>query len=90
MSGENLKVEWIDRGFEPHCPPNPAFPNGIDLDISKGRLNTCETSLPYPAKRIGYFFVRCVACGLTCAVTTAGRVDDPRSLKVACKLRREG
>ena len=34
MNG-NLKVEWIDRGFEPTGAPDPKFPNGVDLDLSK-------------------------------------------------------
>jgi hypothetical protein len=85
VDNSNLKVEWIDRGFEPWCKPSPNFPNGTYLDFTEGQVRTCETSLPYPAKRCGYFRVSCSACGLQCLVTTAGRVDDPRFLKVACK-----
>lgn len=85
MSAANLSVEWLDRGFEPTCPPDPAFPNGVDLDVSKGRAATCETALPYPAKRCGYFVVSCSLCELRALVTTAGRPDDPRSIKVPCK-----
>lgn len=79
-----LKVQWIDRGREPQCPPNPAHPNGIDIDATRGVFASCKTSLPYPAKRCGVFIVDCDVCGQTIAITTAGRPDDPRSLKLGC------
>jgi hypothetical protein len=82
---EMLEVRWIDRGFEATCEPDPRFPAGVDLDLSRGRIDACHTPLPYPAKRCGYFVVNCATCGLQCVVTTAGRADDPRSLQVACK-----
>lgn len=79
-----LTVKWIDRGREPQCPPNPAHPKGIDVDASDGRYAACETALPYPAKRCGVFLVKCDACGQSIAITTAGRPDDPRSVKLGC------
>ena len=79
-----LKVEWIDRGREPQEPPNPAFPLGIDLDASAGAAKTCSTPLPYPARRCGLYLIKCDVCGNRIVVTTAGRIDDPRSVKVAC------
>ena len=83
MTGR-FDIEWRDSGREPQCPPNPEYPNGIDLDVSMSG-QSCDVSLPYPAKRCGAYIVTCKLCGLTVAVTTAGRTDDPRSLKVACK-----
>lgn len=80
-----LSVEWVDHGREPQCPPNPQYPNGIDADVSKGAVKTCHTDLPYPAKRCGHYVVRCGACGMSVALTTAGRPDDPRSVTIACK-----
>lgn len=83
---KKIKIEWIDRGVEPKSPPNPAYPNGVDLDLSKGRPY-CEIMLvPYPAPRCGYFLVKCSTCGTDALITTAGRPDDPRSVKIACKL----
>ena len=79
-----LKVEWIDRGREPKCPPNPEYPNGVDLDLSGG-LEGCKIDLPYPAKRCGVYVVSCAICGLSWGCTTAGRPDDPRSIKVPCR-----
>jgi hypothetical protein len=80
-----LQVEWIDGMREPTQPPNPKFPNGIDLDFSRGAPRTCKVDLPYPAKRIGKYVISCTNCGWTGLVTTAGRRDDPRSVKVPCK-----
>ncbi len=79
------KVNWIDRGREPKCPPNPDYPNGIDADASFGAEKSCRVELPYPAKRCGLYHVTCEACGLTVGITTAGRPDDPRSLRMPCK-----
>lgn len=76
-------IEWIDRGREPQCPPDPAYPTGKDLDMS-GDAPSCYTELPYPARRCGLYVVECKRCKLSIGVTTAGRPDDPRSLRVAC------
>jgi hypothetical protein len=84
--GGTMRVAWVDRGREPQCLPNPAYPNGIDVDCSGGAAATCETPLPYPAKRCGHFIVHCETCGQTIVVTTAGRPDDPRSVKMACQI----
>ena len=80
-----ITVDWIDSGTEPRHPPNPDFPNGRDIDVSQGR-SWCLATLPYPAKRCGYFIVKCEACGANAMVTTAGRVDDPKSVKLACAV----
>jgi hypothetical protein len=83
-----ITVKWVDRGREPQCAPDPAYPNGKDVDISGGAIATCETPLPYPAKRCGVFIAECSICGYHVGVTTAGRPDDPRSLKIACQAQR--
>lgn len=85
LNAPNLTVEWIDRGMEPQSAPDPQFPDGVDLDATKGAARTCHALLPYPAKRCGYYSVNCTDCGLSCLITTAGRVDDPRSVALACK-----
>jgi hypothetical protein len=79
-----FEVNWIDGGREPRCQPNPAYPEGVDLDASGGAEAACKVDLPYPAKRCGYFVVKCPVCGYTAAATTAGRPDDPKSIKLPC------
>ena len=86
MPVADWQVEWLDFGRDPKCPPNPNYPEGIDIDVSDGATATCSASLAHPTPRCGAYRVRCRICGATSAVTTAGRPDDPRSLKMACKL----
>ena len=81
----SFQINWIDRGFEPRMLSDPRYPTGIDLDVSNGAPATCKTTLPYPAKRCGFYVVVCEQCGTDAIVTTAGRPDDPRSVKLACK-----
>ncbi len=80
----DLHVVWIDDNREPQCKPNPAYPKGIDLDCSEGAKHSCQTALPYPARRCGLYVVTCTRCGIKVACTTAGRPDDPRSMKMPC------
>lgn len=82
-----MKIEWIDSGREPQQSPDPAYPTGKDIDISDGAAKTCFTELPYPAKRCGVYRVQCEECGFVFGITTAGRLDDPRSVKVPCKTK---
>ena len=77
-------IEWIDHGREPQCAPNPDYPNGIRLNSAPEGVPACVADLPYPAKRCGCYIVRCTVCGMSVAVTTAGRPDDPRSVRMAC------
>ena len=76
-------VEWVDGNREPQCEPDPMFPQGKDLFIATGEP-TCGVALPYPAKRCGLYIVECKKCGLRIGVTTAGRSDDPRSVRMSC------
>ena len=81
----DFTVKWVDLGREPKCPPDPDYPSGIDIDMSEGAVNCCQTDLQYPAPRCGYHVVECNMCGSKAAITTAGRPDDPRSLKLPCR-----
>ncbi|WOH52776.1 MULTISPECIES: hypothetical protein [unclassified Bradyrhizobium] len=60
-----IHIHWIDRGGKATQPPDPDYPYGIDVDLTGGRTPFCETALPYPAKRLGYFTVACDLCGFT-------------------------
>ena len=84
-----VEIKWVDSGREPQCPPNPAFPDGIDLDGTLPGEAGCSVRLPYPAKRCGHFVVECKACGSRTIITTAGRPDDPRSVKIVCRADRK-
>ena len=84
---QRFKIEWIDRGYEPQCAPNPHYPEGIDIDGSNGLLPACLITLPYPARRCGYYYVECGICQINALITTAGRPDDPRSIKLPCALK---
>jgi len=79
-----MKIVFLDSGREPKCPADPAFPDGMDVDLSHGASVCCLVKLPYPAPRCGIMSVRCEKCGLVNMVTVAGRRDDPRSIKMAC------
>lgn len=82
MSKHNVK--WIDHGREPQAPTNPQYPDGVAIDMSQGK-ECCTVELPYPAKRCGYYAVRCTECWTSVAITTAGRPDDPSSVKMKCR-----
>jgi hypothetical protein len=82
-----LSVRWIDHEREPQAAANPAFPKGIDVDVSAGQSPVCIVTLPWPAKRCGVYLVACDICGFGAAITTAGRLDDPRSLTAACLMK---
>jgi hypothetical protein len=82
---EQWQIVWKDSGREPQVAPNPAYPEGVDVDMSAGAVQRCKVALPYPARRCGAYVLTCRRCGLRGAVTTAGRPDDPRSVTVPCK-----
>lgn len=80
----HFDITWIDGAREPQVQPDSRYPDGVDIDASHGRGRTCLVALPYPAIRCGHYNVHCQKCRLVVAVTTAGRPDDPRSVKLAC------
>lgn len=81
----SISVRWMKRGDKAKNPANPAYPDGIDLDVTKGAVPFCPVPLPYPAKEVGTWFIRCNTCGFTAAVTAAGRADDPREVRMPCQ-----
>jgi hypothetical protein len=78
-------ITWNDHGREPTGDPDPRFPHGMDADLSRGASRTCAADLPYPARRCGFYSILCRRCSYSAIVTTAGRADDPRSIKLRCK-----
>lgn len=79
------KIEWVSAGRKAKCAPNPNYPQGKDIDVH-GDIEKCHVEIPYPAEECGYWIVSCNACDLRCAITAAGRSDDPRSYKMPCKV----
>jgi hypothetical protein len=59
-------------------------PEGVELAKSlKGP--GCTFDLPYPSTRCGLLVVTCDRCHKQVGLTVAGRIDDPRMLRMACK-----
>jgi len=86
---EQFDIRWIDRGRPPKVAPNQAFPDGVDIDLTLGRDGpSCTVALPYPTGKtnIGAWLIVCRMCRLRVGITAASRPDDPRSVKLACKI----
>jgi hypothetical protein len=82
---DKIDVVFVSHNRKPTCAPNPAYPNGIDVDLTDGAKVACLAHLPYPAECCGLLMVRCRTCGANAVITTAGRIDDPRTVKLKCK-----
>lgn len=87
---EHHTVKFLSDGRRAQCAPNPAYPNGIEIDATQNGEAGCWVDLPYPAECVGKWYVECEACGGTTLITAAGRPDDPKRVKLPCKLPRSG
>jgi len=87
MPNDNLKVTFLSHNRQPQCAPNPAYPEGIDVDISKGYKESCLAVLPYPAECCGAWLILCKTCRQSYVVTAAGRPDDPRTVRLPCEVK---
>lgn len=85
LDTDQFEIRFVSHNRAAKCQPNPDFPNGVEIDDSYGAPRTCIALLPYPAPCCGVMIARCRKCGLSVGATTAGRVDDPRAIKMACK-----
>lgn len=85
QTSDYFDVVWHDSGREPQCPSNPDYPDGIEIDVAS-REPSCIVTLAYPARRCGFYEVRCRLCSYSAIVTTAGRRDDPRSVRLPCQI----
>ena len=81
---DDKTVTFEDSGREPVCQPDPDFPDGMEIDLSRGKKPSCDFDLPYPAPRCGMMIGRCKTCGVSFGITVAGRVDDPKRVTIPC------
>lgn len=78
-------VDWVDQQYETTQPPDPTYPNGTAIDVAMDAPRACRIELPCPAPRCGLFVITCRACGYSIALATAGRADDPRTVRMPCR-----
>jgi hypothetical protein len=83
----SLKIEFKPSGRgKAQCPPNPAYPNGIEMDARVVKqAKSCTADLPYPAPECGMWIVECEVCYMRVAITAAGRPDDPTRVTFNCE-----
>lgn len=78
-----FEVRWIDRGRPPRVPPDPDFPDGIDID--SGVRPACRVELPYMTQtNVGLWLIKCLRCKTNTFITMASRPDDPKSVMLPC------
>jgi LSD1 subclass zinc finger protein len=85
-----LKAQWYSDKREPQGLADPKYPHGHDFDTSGGSGSTCSTTLTYPAKGCGKWHIKCAVCQNSAMITTTGRVDDPKSIRMGCITRIKG
>jgi hypothetical protein len=79
------KIRFVCSGRgKARCKSHPDYPNGIAVDGSNSALPRCKFDLGYPAPACGMWVIDCENCGISVAVTAAGRRDDPKSVTVNC------
>lgn len=78
-------VKFISHHRKPKHPPNPEYPKGQDLNLAGNAKTVCLANLPYPAPECGVLFVYCKKCDYSAVITTAGRIDDPRTVILPCQ-----
>jgi len=78
-------VDWIDGHREAKQPADPTYPNGCAIDVAMDAPRACRLELPCPAPRCGLFVITCKQCGYAIAIATAGRADDPKSVRLPCR-----
>lgn len=81
-----FSIDWADAHREATYPADPTYPFGCSIDVALDAPRACRAQLP-SAVRIGTWVVRCTLCGYVIALASAGRRDDPRSVRVPCRAR---
>jgi hypothetical protein len=83
-------IDWVDQHRVSLYPADSSFPNGVAIDVALDAPRACRVELIYPAARCGMWVITCRACGFSVALSTAGRADDPRSVRVPCREKSNG
>lgn len=81
----SISARWAKHGDKAKSAANPAYPDGVDVDLTEGMAPFCPVPLHYPAEEIGTWFIHCNTCGYTVAVTAAGSAGDPREVRIPCR-----
>jgi hypothetical protein len=68
----------------PAHPATPGFENGTDLDLARDAASWCTASCPPWPGKLGMLHLRCQHCDVTVDLTTAGRADDPKLVRLPC------
>jgi hypothetical protein len=87
---KRFNVKWLDGGRPPQSPPDPDYPDGLDVVIPRGQNDsekTCHADIPYPPphRHIGQWLITCTLCGFKLMMTAASRPDDPKSVTFPCQ-----
>ena len=79
-------IDWVDLHRESTEPADPAYPDGSAIDVALDAPHACRLQLPCPAARCGQWLITCRDCRFYIALATAGRADDPKSVRLPCRL----
>lgn len=82
-------VTFLDSGRTATQKPDPAYPDGMEIDLRHPGQKGCCRNLPYPAPRCGHYVVVCTVCGYRALISVAGRPDDPKNVTMPCLPRKE-
>lgn len=78
-------IDWSDGHRETRYPADATYLNGCAIDVALDAPRACRVQLPYPAKGCGHWVVICRVCDYAIALGTAGRRDDPSSVRIPCR-----
>lgn len=78
-------VDWVDLHRYASHPADPSYPNGSAIDVALDAPRACRLALPSPTARCGLWVITCRVCGYSIALNTAGRADDPSSVRLPCR-----
>lgn len=84
-ASSRFAIDWINAHRTATYPTDPSYPNGVAIDLALSARKACRVELPYPAASCGLWVVMCHACGFVVALATAGRADDPHTVRLPCK-----